>query len=209
MGFLGDMGGETSLYYIVMMAIYTGLGPWVISRLSRSRSAERQETREEVRASLELVEKLKVAREVAQDPDQRQEIGAMIDRLVAESTTRVAALNVEAAEISDKPDRRFLIIPTPRSGLAAIVTVLAIGCVYFGLMFWLTLGFDFWNRTGFDVLANPADQTRALFLAGGGAALLFLALCFRFAAFRLYRAQARRMMRAAEADAARSASAAA
>lgn len=197
MNFL-NMNDETSVYYIAMMLIYTVIGPWVINRLSRSKSAERSEAREEVSASLELIEKLGRARETVSAP-RKAELEEMIERLTNESSLRVSELNIEAQQLIDRPDRRFLLIPTPRTAFAAIVTVLSIGCAYFAIMMWLTLGFDFWNRENFDVMNNDLAQKRALFLAGSGIVLAVAAYCLRFVAFWLYRIYARRMRAQAEA----------
>ncbi len=197
MNFL-NMGDDTSVYYLAMMLIYTVVGPWVINRLSQSKGKEREELRSEVAASLDLIEKLAKARDAA-SPKRRAEMDSMIERLTAESSVRISELNMEAQRLVEQPDRRFLIIPTPRTAFAAIVTVLTIASVYFAFMFWLTLGFDFWNRESFDVLNNDLAQRRAMFLAGGGIVLFVIGYCLRFAAFRLFRFHARRMRQEAEA----------
>lgn len=198
MNFL-NMGEDGSIYYIAMMLIYTVVGPWIVNRLSHSKGQEREELRSEVAASLDLIEKLSKARDAAAS-HRRAEMDAMIERLTAESSVRVSELNIEAQRLIEEPDRRFLIIPTPRTAFAAIITVLTIASVYFAFMFWLTLGYDFWNRENFDIFNHDIAQRRALFLAGGGIILFTIGYILRFLAFRLFRSYARRMRREAEAS---------
>lgn len=183
---MGDPMNDTTLYYIAMVVIYSGLLPWVVSQLTRSRADERQAARDEIQETLTLTEKLRTARAAATDPARQASYDAMINRLTAEANQQVSDLNAVAAEEGMRPANRYVVIPSPKSAWGAILTVVFAGAVYFAIMFLLTIAFDFWNDPTFDVLNDRQDQQRTLFLLGGSALLVSLAFLTRFMAFRSY-----------------------
>ena len=177
---------DETLYYIAMIAIYSGLLPWLTSILFHSKADARHEARRAVDETLAMVERLRAARTAAADPARQASYDAMIDRLLAEANERIAELNAEAEREHTQPGARYLIIPAPRSAFGAALTVLFVGAVYFSIMLLLTIAFDFWSNPDFDVLNNTEDQLRVLRLTGGAAALGLLAFLLRYLAYRSY-----------------------
>ncbi|MEM9724413.1 MAG: hypothetical protein AAF909_02990 [Pseudomonadota bacterium] len=184
---------DQTLYYIAMIAIYSGLLPWLTSIFTRSKADERNASRAVIDETLSMVERLRAARAAAADPARQASYDAMIDRLLGEANDRIAELNAAAEREHKRPSERYIVIPAPRSAFGAVLTVLFIGAVYFALMFLLTVAFDFWNDPNFDVVGNPEHQLRALFLGGGAVALGLAALLLRFLAFRSYDGVMRRL----------------
>lgn len=203
-----ELPDSQTLYYIAMVAIYTGFLPWLISLFTNSQAEERREARESVDQTLGMVERLRAARAAAVDPARQASYDLMINRLLGEANDRISELNAEAERVSVKPAERYVIIPTPRSAFGAVLTVVFITAVYFALMFLLTIAFDFWNDPQFDVVANPEHQWRTAFLGGGAVVLGVVAFLTRFLAYRAYNRFTERLRKEAE-DAAKTATKAA
>lgn len=177
---------ETTLYYIAMVAIYSGLLPWVTGLLTRSRDEERRAARVAISDTLALVERLRAAQAAAEDPARRAAYDAMIKRLLGEANDEISELNATAEMQARKPAERYMIIPTPRSGFGVILTMVFVASVYFALLMLLTTAFDFWNDPTFDVLNNLEDRQRTLFLAGSAVGLGLLAFLARWLAYGSY-----------------------
>lgn len=203
MGDLSFLDSET-FSYISMIVIYSGLGPWLIGRLTRSRAEERAARREKVATTLVLLEAVSRARDAsANDGGTASDLAAYDDmraRLSSEAVQAVAELNLDADEEAASPSWRFVVIPTPISAGGVLSTLLFAAALYFGVMVWLTLAWYFITDATFNVLVDPDDQRIAMILGGGGLALLAVAFGARLLAYWFYdRAYHRRSRKAAEA----------
>lgn len=177
---------ETTLYYVIMIAIYSGLLPWVIGQLTRSRDDDRRAARETVDGTLALVERLRTARAAAVDPARQASIDVMIKRLQAEADDKVAELNASSELEINKPSRRYIVIPTPRTGFGVMLTVMFGASVYFAILLLLTIAFMFWNPPVPNLVSNVNDQWAVGLLVGGSFILVALAILFRAGAYRSY-----------------------
>ncbi|MEL6977704.1 MAG: hypothetical protein AAGM38_03375 [Pseudomonadota bacterium] len=192
---------ETTLYYIAMVAIYSGLLPWIAGQLTKSRADERNAARGTISETLALVERLRAAQAAAEDPARRASYDVMIKRLLAEANDEISELNANAALQSRRPAQRYMIIPTPRSGFGVILTMIFVASVYFALLLLLTTAFDFWNDPTFDVLNDPGDRQRTFFLGGAAIGLGLLAFLARWLAYRSYDRTVTRLREEAAQDA--------
>lgn len=181
---------EDTINYIVLILVYSGLGSWLISRLTSGRADDLRADRARVQETLLLLEQVTKARDELQSanaPRQRiEEFEVMRERLATEASAAVAELNLDAAKAFRTPSSRFLVIPTPRSFLGAFVTLIFATALYFAFMLWLTLGFYLTTKENFDVFRDAASQQTTLFLFGGGLLLIALALLARMIAYRSY-----------------------
>lgn len=194
---------ETTIYYIIMLFIYSGLLPWVMGQLTRSRSDDRIAARAEVDASLALIERLRTARAASMDAERQASIDLMINRLQREADERIIGLNAAAELESSSPSRRYIVIPTPRTAFGAFLTVLFVGAAYMTGVLLLTIAFDFWNPPVPDLLRSFDDRLRIGLLVAGSLAVVLLAMGLRSLAYRNYnRAAARLHEEAAKARAA-------
>lgn len=188
---------EETLTYIVMILIYSGVGSWLIGRLTRSREDERRAERARVAETLGLLDSVTRAREAlafgGAAPEQIAPYDVMRERLSAEAGAVVAELNMQAHQEHVRPSSRFVLIPTPLGVFGVLLTAIFCLALYFAFMMWLTLAFYIWTRPGFDMIGDPTSQTTGFFLIIGGLTLFAVAMASRSWAFERYDARHKRL----------------
>lgn len=182
---------ETTLYYIAMVVIYSGLGSWLVSRLTRSKADLRELRRTSIRSVLDLMAHIKSVREHVSDPGRQAELDAMWTRLMNEASDKVRELNNLAEHERDDPAQDYLILPPPRSPFAAFISLVFAASLYVGVGALLFVASAFVIDQSLD-LTDPAHVEWALLVSGLGVGLCLVAFIARLIAFRIYAAIVRK-----------------
>ncbi len=170
---------------ILMLIVYSGLASWIAARLTRSASDATAASRQALSESLDLLERLKRAQSIVDDPDRRRELQIMYARIEAEVADRADELNAVAELLHRRPSAQFVIIPRPRRMSGALWSALLIVCLYTGGAVILQFIRQFLiERT--ETIGSSGGLEQMLLLIGGGVALIALGLLFRMLAFRDY-----------------------
>ncbi|MEO1291392.1 MAG: hypothetical protein AAFV62_00950 [Pseudomonadota bacterium] len=189
----GGMSQEDLLYYAVMFIAYSGAGSWLIGRLTRTQEDTRRVTRSLISENLGLMLRLSEVREKLPDTERRDEIDEMWNDLLKETAGRIEELNSEEEKEVADPAARYVILPTPRTPLTAILSVLFVACVYVAIGALLVISLAFF-RSQLDIFNVPSHLTWFIQVMILSVSLGFAALLIRFACFRLFRRYMARQM---------------
>ena len=185
-----NISQDTVIYGVLTLLVYSGLGSWLIGRLTRSREDMRRDARAIVAENIALIDSMRRLREQSNDEQRLRELDQMLARLERETAMRIEELNAEEEEDLHDPSQRYLILPTPRTPFGAMLSVVFAVCVYFGIAALLTLGVMYAN-SDLQPLTNVEDLDYFVKVVGFGVALIALAFLARFAAFRSFKQHAR------------------
>lgn len=186
-----DISPDTIIYAVLAIVVYSGLGSWLIGRLTRSRIDARRDARADIAENLGLMERMHTVQNQMSDVAKKGEFQQMWERLRDETTGRIAELNAaEETEIAD-PSAKYLILPTPRTAFGAVLSLVFAVCVYFSIAALVALAVLLVNNE-LDLLGTPDDLDYTVKVVGFSAVLMGVAFLARFGAFRTFRSFSRR-----------------